>query len=219
MHSQTRKLPIRSRKTLAGDGDVTTARSVFCPTHKQAVALSVCGECARCDRIDADAVVCEPLVAERRFPTERTFLSPDHVPIAELMSRNVACVRLDVSVESIASLLLDGNIGAVPVVDSHDYPIGIVCKSDLARARWDGAALDAEALGDGMHVEGEPAIAADIMTPLAFTLCEDQPLFDGAAVMSIEGVHHLPVVSADGKVVGMLSSLDFVRWIAGDGNR
>ena len=206
MHSQTRKLPIRSRKTLAGDGDVRTARSVFCPTHKQAVALSVCAECARCDRIDVDAVVCQPQVAERRFPTEHTFLSPDHVLIAELMSRNVACVRLDVSVDSIANLLVDGNLGAVPVVDSHDYPIGIVCKSDLVRARWDG-------------VEAEPAIGADIMTPLAFTLCEDQPLFDGAAVMSIEGVHHLPVVSADGKVVGMLSSLDFVRWIAGDGNR
>lgn len=206
MHSQTRKLPIRSHKTLAGDGDVTTARSVFCPTHKQAVTLSVCAECARCDRIDVDAVVCQPQVAERRFPTEHTFLSPDHVLIAELMSRNVACVRLDVSVDSIANLLVDGNVGAVPVVDSHDDPIGIVCKSDLARARWDG-------------VEAEAAVAADIMTPLAFTLCEDQPLFDGAAVMSIEGVHHLPVVSADGKVVGMLSSLDFVRWIAGDGNR
>lgn len=206
MHSQTRKLPIRSRKTLAGDGDVRTARSVFCPTRKQAVALSMCGECARCDRIDVDAVVCEPQVAERRFPTERTFQSPDHVLIAELMSRNVACVRLDVSVDSIASLLVDGNVGAVPVVDDDDDPIGIVCKSDLARWRWGG-------------LEAEPAIAADIMTPLAFTLCEDQPLFDGAAVMSIEGVHHLPVVSADGKVVGMLSSLDFVRWIAGDGNR
>ena len=33
--------------------------------------------------------------------------------------------------------------------------------------------------------------------------------------MGAEGVHHLPVVSTEGRIVGILSSLDFVRWIAG----
>ena len=52
------------------------------------------------------------------------------------------------------------------------------------------------------------------MTPVAYTLREDDPLSRAAAVMAVEHVHHLPIVAADGRVVGMLSSLDFARWIA-----
>jgi CBS domain-containing protein len=35
--------------------------------------------------------------------------------------------------------------------------------------------------------------------------------------MAYEGVHRVPVVAADGRVVGILSSLDVVRWLAHHG--
>jgi CBS domain-containing protein len=103
----------------------------------------------------------------------------------------------DVSIESLAALLRDRGIGAVPVVDGDGIPIGIVSKSDLIRERDE---LD--------------FTVADLMTPMAFTLREDDPLSRAAAVMTVEQVHHLPIVATDGAVVGMLSSLDFARWVA-----
>ena len=199
---KTRTLPIRTRRILAGDGEATLTRTVLCPQHGEAVALSLCGECARCEQIDERGVECRP---DEPRPTMRWASrlhrilpsAADRIAIAELMSRDVACVRDDVSVESLSALFRDRAIGAAPVVDGAGFPIGMVTKTDLLRE----------------HAENDVTVA-DLMTPMAYTLREDDPLSRAAAVMAVEHVHHLPVVAADGRVVGILSSLDFVRWVA-----
>jgi CBS domain-containing protein len=195
-------LPIRTRRILAGDGEATATRTVLCPQHGEAVALARCGECPRCEQISDKGVSCTP---DAPLPTMRWASrlhrilpsAADRVAIAEVMTRDVACVRDDVSVESLQALLRDRGIGAVPVVDCEGFPVGLVSKSDLVRERWP-----------------DDASVAELMTPLAFTMREDDPLSGAAAVMTVERVHHLPIVAADGRVVGMLSSLDFARWIA-----
>jgi CBS domain-containing protein len=196
------ELPIRTRRVLAGDGQVTRTRTVLCPQHGEAVAPSLCGECPRCNEIDEHAVRCTPAAphASMRWASRLHRILPsaaDKVAIADVMSCDVACVREDVSLESLTALLRDRGIGAVPVVDSGGFPIGIVSKSDLVRERDE---LD--------------FTVADLMTHVAFTLREDEPLSRAAAIMAVEHVHHLPIVAADGRVVGMLSSLDFARWVA-----
>ena len=199
---KNRRLPVRKRTILSGDGETSTARTVFCPKHGEAVALPVCGECAECNRIDLGTVECHPEMAQptmRWSPMLRRMLpsTADRVAIADVMTRDVLCVRVEVAVEQLRALFRDRNISAAPVVDAEGLPIGFVSKSDLVTLEPNGA----DTVGD-------------IMMPLAFTLREDDPLSRAAAVMAVEGVHHLPVVSADGRVVGILSSLDFVRWVA-----
>jgi CBS domain-containing protein len=122
----------------------------------------------------------------------------DRIAIADAMARDVACVTRDVSIESLTALMRDRHCSAAPVVDGNGYPIGMVSKTDLVRERW-----------------ADDDTVADIMTPLAFTLDEDDPLSHAAAVMAAERVHHLPIVASDGRVVGILSSFDVVRWVAG----
>lgn len=217
-----RTLPIRTRRILAGDGEQTLARTVLCPMHGSAVALPVCAECARCERIDNEGVRCTPEMVQptmRWTPLLRRMLpsAADRVAIAELMSRDVTCARGDVSIEALAELLLDANIGAVPVVDGDGFPIGMLSRSDLLRDQLDSAGTEevTDEIIDGEHVTARaPKTVRDLMMPIAFTLREDDPLSRAAAVMATERVHHLPIVAADGRVVGMLSSLDFVRWVA-----
>ena len=55
---------------------------------------------------------------------------------------------------------------------------------------------------------------SDIMTPMSFTLNEDQSISKASALMAYEGIHRLPVVDGAGKVVGLLSSLDILHWLA-----
>jgi CBS-domain-containing membrane protein len=143
----------------------------------------------------------------------------DRVAIADVMSRDVLCVTTDVSIESLTSLFLDRGISAAPVVDSDGFPVGMVSKTDLVREHWENGDTStisgADEIVDGMRVA--PLVRGtvqDIMIPIAFTLQEDEPLSRAAAIMTAEHVHHLPIVAADGRVVGMLSSLDFVRWVA-----
>lgn len=52
------------------------------------------------------------------------------------------------------------------------------------------------------------------MTPIAFTLHENGTLSQAAALMAYEGIHRLHVTDQDGRVVGVLSSLDVLEWFA-----
>jgi CBS domain-containing protein len=52
------------------------------------------------------------------------------------------------------------------------------------------------------------------MTPVSVTLPEDACVAQAAAIMAYEGIHRLPVIGASHEVVGLISSLDVMRWIA-----
>jgi CBS-domain-containing membrane protein len=212
MMSKTKawRLPVRRRRIVDGSREVTTMRSVFCPAHGGAIALSVCAQCARCDVIDGAAVICRP---EKARPARH------RIPVADVMSGDVVCVTREVSIEALAALFLERSISAAPVVDADGRAIGMVSKTDLVREHWergDAHELCArDEVSDGMHVAAVArATVGEIMTPLVFTLREDDPLSRAAAVMAAEDVHHLPIVDLEGHVVGILSSLDFVRWVA-----
>jgi CBS domain-containing protein len=133
-------------------------------------------------------------------------------------------VREDVSVESLAGLLLDQGLHGVPVVDAAGRLIGFVSTLDLVRHQHDdgdatpeaerAADLD-EVMSDGFHVEPlARATVRDVMTPTALALCETAPIVQAAALMAFEGVHQIPIVSELGVVVGLLTALDVMRWVA-----
>jgi regulator of cell morphogenesis and NO signaling len=144
------------------------------------------------------------------------------------MTGNVVCVREDMSIEALAALLIERGISGVPVVDAAGFPVGVVSKTDLVREHYaDGEAAIPEPLQVKEHRGIEFMLGAsfgaapagrgtvgDIMTPLAFTLYEHSPISQAAALMAFEGVHRVPVVSNDGRVIGVLSALDVMRWLA-----
>jgi len=203
-HPKLHHLPIHERRILDGTGDATSSRTVQCPTHGDAVPVSMCAECAQLVRIDAlDGVVCAPKGPHRETAWSHLLhrilpSAADRVTIAEAMSRTVVCVTRDVSIAALAALFVGEEVSAAPVVDGEGFPIGIVSKTDLVRER----------------LEPEDTAIGDFMTPLAYSLCASDPLSRAAAVMATERVHHLPVVDGDCRVVGMIGALYFFRWIA-----
>ena len=56
------------------------------------------------------------------------------------------------------------------------------------------------------------------MTPSVFSIREDARVADASAEMARRGVHRVPVIARDGAVVGMVSALDVMRWMAGAGS-
>jgi CBS domain-containing protein len=52
------------------------------------------------------------------------------------------------------------------------------------------------------------------MLALAFSLDERATIAQAAAMMAIEDLHHVPIVSVEGRLIGVVSSLDIVRWLA-----
>jgi CBS domain-containing protein len=52
------------------------------------------------------------------------------------------------------------------------------------------------------------------MTSQAFALREDATLSQAAFLMASERIHRVVVVSANGKIAGLVSALDVLRWMA-----
>lgn len=121
------------------------------------------------------------------------------VPVSQVMTRSVITVRLDDSVDHVARLFLERNISGAPVVDGDGHPVGVVSKTDLLRAE---------------HERDTVKVVEHVMTPLNFSLPESAPLSQAAALMAYEGFHRLTIVDATGAMVGVVSSLDILRWMA-----
>ncbi len=231
------RLELRSRRVIRADGDAVLDVSVRCPVRGADVALHQCLECDRCEGLSLDRssgnaeIVCRgdldatatgsapppPAAAEAR--------SASNTPIAEIMARHVVCVRPDLDTRTLATLFLERGISGAPVVDDDARPIGIVSKTDLVREhheRPEGSRppppSDLEELSDlgvGFHTEAAPVTTvADIMMPVAFCLPANESIARAAALMAFEGVHRVPVVGSRGQVVGLVSPLDVLRWLA-----
>jgi CBS domain-containing protein len=54
---------------------------------------------------------------------------------------------------------------------------------------------------------------ADVMMPLAITLDDDATVGHAAALMAAEDMHHVMIV-AEGRLVGVVSTMDVTRWLA-----
>jgi len=236
-HTDSQRLVIRPVRTLSGDGEVSTTLTVWCPRKAQALEVDTCADCERChgwvlDPTDRDSfLMCNPGEEKRAMPTAN-----EETPgpaVREIMSKGARVVRPDVSVEAAADLMIEMGISGVPVVDKEGRPIGVLSKSDLVRAMRDSGG-DGEmerkermTVGDvevdlppGFHVERlVKATVGELMTPIAFSVGEDTSVARAAALMAYEGVHRVPVTSEDGRVIGVLSSMDVLRWVAKEGGQ
>ena len=168
------------------------------------------------------AVIHAPRNSRARRPEDPAagigFLVAADAPIATLMSRDVVCVREDISLDALRAILLERGIGAAPVVDAEGMPVGIVTKTDFVRglAELDGDLQEpSPRLPPGFHMEPLPrATARDIMMPFVFALPVETSVAQAAAFMASRGVHHVLVNDKKGALVGILSTIDLARWLA-----
>ena len=123
-----------------------------------------------------------------------------HATAADVMSSNVVSVRADMTLDELATFLTDHQISGAPVLDGHGRLVGVVSQTDIA---------EAEGLRGRPEEEAE-AVVGDIMTPTAYTVPHDTPVADLARTMVAGRVHRL-LVTRDGHVVGIVTSLDLLR--------
>jgi CBS domain-containing protein len=212
--------PVHTRVELRSVGDPVAVDMVFCKREGQSLPLSSCAGCDRAVSLPdlskgESSVTCHgvgPLTSRDADLVERSA----RVPLAELGRRKFACVRPDTGWETMEALLLDDGMGALPVVDEDGRPMGIVSKSDLMRWARDGTdEVTATELPHATHVDTHPnATAGDIMTPVVHALPEDAPLSFAIALLAMENVDQVPILSEQGEVVGLFAARDAVRWLA-----
>jgi CBS domain-containing protein len=206
-NSKPRKISIQARETLDSSGHRANALSVFCPTQAKSIGVDACAKCSRAVSINSKVggfVECHPgneppVVANPvAYRTQRldTAERAARLSVGEVVNRNVRCVRADTSVEAVRALLLEHDLDCAPIVDERGGPIGIVTKTDFVRL--------------GPNARGA---VADMMTACVHALPESSSLAHAFALMTLKRLQHVPIVSADGIVVGLLTALDALRWV------
>ncbi|MGW6691323.1 CBS domain-containing protein [Streptomyces sp. NPDC054961] len=114
-----------------------------------------------------------------------------HRSVSALMTPSPVTVRRTTAFKEIARLLEEFDITAVPVVDASGHPVGVVSEADLLRRGT--------------------ATAEGLMTSPPITARPEWSVVRAARVMRRHQVKRLPVVDAEGRVIGVLSRSDLIR--------
>jgi CBS domain-containing protein len=149
-----------------------------------------------------------------------------HTRVSEIMDSRTLCIEATFPADELMPLMIARNVARIAVVDSSGGALGIITRTDLLLRRhldltYRHTSSVRQVAGTrpvssvGPKVEA-PAVRTvrDVMSGGAFALSEAAPVARAAALMAYEGVECIVVISQHGRVVGLLSSLDIVRWVA-----
>ncbi len=152
------------------------------------------------------------------------FLAKDimTVPTISVSKNNNVKVALD--------LLAEHNISGLPVVDDEGKVAGIISGSDILRysqqknvvpktssSFWFSPYTESDDIAsirngfENLH----RTVIEQVMTKKVFTLKGDTPISDVAKLMISRNINRVPVVDDAGKLLGIISRADLVKFMAG----
>ena len=119
-----------------------------------------------------------------------------NIKVNDLMTETVITTEPHVPIQRVRSVLELNKIGAVPVVDSDNRPVGIVSAADLVADTNPGAPV------------------SSIMTEKIYSVPQYDDVSVAARIMRNHKIHRV-VVTHEHKLVGMLSSFDLLKLVEG----
>ena len=193
VQATARLLEVRTVEIVMGRGRTVTVSNVRCPVRGRTSAVEECAHCTR-----SDGVARDPL-ARGEWLSCRAAHEPGAAAgapqVRDVMRRASMALRPGVSRSVAADALRAHGQTSAPVVDGEGRPVGVAGEADLLRAR-------------------PGAKVADAMAHIALSVAETAPLSLAAALMAEHRLERIAVVSGDGAVVGVLSALDVIAWVA-----
>lgn len=130
--------------------------------------------------------------------------------VKDVMTTRVIWVRKDASFRDMAAALRKHRVSAFPVLDDEDMVIGIISEADM---------LTKEALDDEPGVfsgilhrrdqqKARGITAGDLMTTAVVSAAPEDTVEHAAQLMYSRKVKRLPVIDANGHLVGIVSRAD-----------
>ena len=151
---------------------------------------------------------------------------------SEVMRRNVKSVPPEMSLPELERTFTDSGLGGFPVVDGTQV-VGVVSRSDIVRQLYFEHSVaeqtsdyyrDAEGfhelplktsreIADRVGERMEQLTVRDVMHQGVFAVPPDQPLRSVAQTMTDQHIHRV-LVTRDGELLGIISTMDLVRLYA-----
>jgi CBS domain-containing protein len=113
--------------------------------------------------------------------------------VKDIMTKDVVTVDTAATVREAARILTQQQLSGAPVVDQDGQIVGVVSEADIVA-----------------HQGGR---VKDIMSKKVFSVTEDTPVEEVAALMMTRRIKRLPVMRGE-KLVGIVSRADIVATVA-----
>lgn len=140
--------------------------------------------------------------------------------VHDVMSREVHTVQPDTPLAEAVELLLDKVYRTLPVVDENGRVVGILTDGDLLeRAKLLATSAQrelsqAEVSRELQQIRQSGQTVSQVMTPDPVTVRPETPITQAVNLMVERDVKRLPVVDANGTLLGMVSRVNVLRALA-----
>ena len=138
------------------------------------------------------------------------------ITCADIMSRDVVSVEYGSSLEDAWALLLKHRIKALPVINTARRLIGIVTQTDFMRQAdlqvypgFDQKLKQFIRRTTSTHSD-KPEVVGQIMTSTVKSAAHDMHIVELVQPLSELGIHHIPIVDDENRLVGMVTQSDMV---------
>ncbi|MCC3413071.1 MAG: CBS domain-containing protein [Microcoleus sp. PH2017_29_MFU_D_A] len=148
--------------------------------------------------------------------------------VADVMSRDPILARPETPLNEAIKILADRRISGLPVVDENGLLVGVISETDLM---WRETGVTPPAyimvLDSVIYLENPSRYERELHKALGQTVGEamsqepvtiepDKSVQAAAKLMHDRSIHRLPVVDSAGKVIGILTRGDIIRWMAAE---
>lgn len=200
------RLAVRGCEIIGAGDEIDNVHSVQCPLRRRAMAFEQCCGCPDKTAIDVDVdgksatVECDTSVTDPPRARVDVAEAALRVRVGSILGLESLCVRSDMRVRAAAELFDARSLRSVPVVDEARRLVGVVSKTDLLRRT---------------QSRRRPQTVAEIMNRSVRRLPEDTSLVTAISLMAFERLDEIPVVDANDQLVGVVTAIDALRWMAG----
>jgi CBS domain-containing membrane protein len=133
-----------------------------------------------------------------------------------IMSRDVMSVEFATELGEAWALMREHALQALPVIDRAHHVIGIVTRTDFLQHadRLEERTLKSRLTNflrrtEGMHSD-KHEVVGQIMTKPVRTALDSKPIVELVPLMSDIGLHHVPIVDSQARLVGMITQTDLI---------
>jgi CBS domain-containing protein len=142
---------------------------------------------------------------------------------SDIMTKEVVACLPNTRLEDVVQTLAERGVSGLPVIDAQRKIIGIITESDLLLADEAKPPLMKTALY-GLYImpqrvmeraaEARGVLAEDVMTRDVVTSPPDASVSKLAHTMHDKNISRVPIVDAEGALVGIVSRADIIRALA-----
>jgi CBS-domain-containing membrane protein len=139
------------------------------------------------------------------------------VTAGEIMTRDVAAVRVDTPLREVAELMARRGVSGVPVLDAGDRVVGVISEKDfLKRMSSQGVTSFMAVVAGCLRDKGCKAVgirgrqADDLMSSPALTVTEDTPVLEIIRLFKEKSINRVPVLDTQGRLTGIVSRGDLL---------